>query len=117
MIHCKESVRFRVLTPELLRLLLVADRVFAQQGVDCIVTAGTDSHPPDDPHFNGYAADLRTHHITNNDTKHVIVAQMQTELGADYYVFLEAEGTDNEHIHGQVAKGLWQQLKAKEMQP
>lgn len=114
MITCKESVRFRVMRNELLRLLLVADKVFAQHRLGCVVTSGTDSHDPDDPHYNGYAADFRTHHIAAADTKYAIVAEMQAELGPDYYVFLEAEGTDNEHCHAQLKKNLWRERMALE---
>jgi hypothetical protein len=114
MITCKESVRFRVIRRELLHLLQAADLVFNWHHLDCVVTSGTDSHPPDDPHFNGYAADFRTHHITDPGVKAAIVTQLQTEAGDDYYVFLEAPGTPNEHIHAQTRKGLWQQLMDKE---
>lgn len=114
MITCKESTRFRILQTELLRLLTIADQVFAAHHIECIVTSGTDAHGTGDPHFNGFAADFRTHHIALDDIKHAIVSEMQAVLGDDYYIFLEAASTPNEHIHGQTRKGLWQQLLAKE---
>lgn len=114
MITCKESVRFYVIRRELLHLLDIADKVFAWHHLDCIVTSGTDSHQPDDPHYNGYAIDLRTHHIADDGIKQAIVTQLQTEAGDDFYVFLEAPGTSNEHIHAQCRKGLWRERMALE---
>jgi hypothetical protein len=35
----------------------------------------------------------------------VFIMTLQARLGPKFYVFLEAEGTDNEHGHCQVKKG------------
>jgi hypothetical protein len=113
MILTKDSVRFRLIRSETLRLMQIADEAYKKHGFQLTITCGTDGHPPDDPHFNGYAIDMRTHGIPEA-SKAAILQYMVEEAGPDYYIFLESPGTDNEHFHGQLRKGLWQERMQQE---
>ena len=109
MIHCKESVHFRILRHEMWNLFSAFEAIFAQYGYECVITCGTDGHTPDDPHYNGFAIDLRSKHLPAG-LSHTILLDMREAAGTDYYIFIEAEGTDNEHYHCQIRKDLWRSL-------
>lgn len=120
MIICKDSVRFRVIRDETIHSMQVITGIFKRLGYQFEITCGTNGHPPTDPHFNGYAIDIHSKHLPNakegkpepNDES--IMRDIREALGPDYYIFLEDEGTDNEHYHCQVRKDLWPTLMEKE---
>ena len=75
-------------------------------GHDVTITSACDgAHSgPDDPHHRGEAYDVRTHDVPD---KNALLAEIEKRLNPTYFfVFIEGEGTDNEHIHGQVRKGV-----------
>ena len=68
------------LTPDVAgaRLLGSIERVVRTWPTDMVVTCGSDSHPPTDPHTHGRAFDLRTHGLTDDQKKTLL-----TEVLAD----------------------------------
>jgi hypothetical protein len=85
-------------------------QVFKKYGFPTIITCGTDGHPDDDPHPNGFAYDLRSKHIPRDETKQLILEELRQTLGPVYTVILESPGVDNEHYHWQVKIGLWRTM-------
>lgn len=75
-------------------------------GHDVTLTSACDgAHSgPDDPHHEGKAYDVRTHDVPDKD---LLLSEIGRRLDpAFFFVFLEDKGTANEHIHGQVRKGI-----------
>jgi hypothetical protein len=109
MINIKPGVQFTVLRSEMWGILSAVELMFKQYGSPCTITCGTDSHGPDDPHTHGFALDFRTH-----DVEPARVMNLKNEimglLGSRYFVLLENQGQDTEHIHIQIRKDLWPQL-------
>jgi len=104
-IRVKPGVQFTTIAPG--GFVLLDAILWAAQdiGHDVTITSGTDGmhSGPDDPHHRGEAYDVRTKDVPDKD---LLLAQIQRRLdAAHFYVFIEAEGTENEHIHGQVKKG------------
>ena len=94
----------RSLAPGGIALLSALDLTAKEIGHDLTVTSALDgAHSgPDDPHPHGNALDVSTHDLPS--PKHALETLI-VQLGPLFYAFLEDEGTDNEHIHCQVAKG------------
>jgi hypothetical protein len=108
MLTTKPSVRFAVITPALLYMLGVIERVsrtldgLPDEGL--VITSGSDSqHMTGSKHYTGEALDLRSK--TLGARKPVVIATLRIELGPQFTVLLEGEGTPNEHLHIQVKKG------------
>lgn len=95
---------------EILAILPGLDAIFASYGKDCVITCGTEGHLPKDPHSEGFAIDIRTKHVPDEDHKFDILNGIKGFCGPLYYVELEALGQPNEHIHIQVKKSLWPTL-------
>jgi len=87
--------------PELVFAAAIVESVFLEWGVppnECVVTSGTDSeHKASSRHYIGMALDFGTARLT--DTIHVVLEVLREQLGDDFSVLLEDEGTPNEHIH------------------
>jgi hypothetical protein len=73
---------------------------------DLTITSGTDGchSGTTDPHHSAEAYDVRTHDLTA-EQKALALKTIQDEAGPLFFAFLEAAGTDNEHIHAQRKKG------------
>ena len=85
--------------PELVIGLVIAESVYADHGAELTVAALTNgTHHPGSLHYQGAAADLRTHDIAPEVVQHIL-ASLRTALGDDFDVVLEDAGTPNEHIH------------------
>jgi len=94
MLLLKPGVRIAGLRPEILFAIIAAERVCAEMGVDCVVTACVDgAHMSGSLHYCGLAVDLRSRHFRPGDADKAI-ARIKQCLGADYDVVLE-----NDHIH------------------
>lgn len=76
------------------------------------ITSGSDgAHSgPADPHKTGEAYDIRTKDLTPQG-KAKLLDFLKVTLGPRFYAFLEAPGTQNEHIHCQRAKGTTYSIK------
>ena len=75
-------------------------------GHDLTITSGSDGcHSGElDPHHRAEAYDVRTHGLTA-EQKELALKTIQDASGPRFFAFIEDAGTDNEHIHCQVAKG------------
>lgn len=105
-INIKPGVTFEPYAPGGMRILEVLKQIVHTYPFDVTITSGTDGvhSGPDDPHKHGDAFDIRTKDLTDLQ-KNMLLAGLVKNLGSRFYVFLEAPGTDNEHIHGQTRKG------------
>ena len=94
MLMLKFGVRVAGLRPEILLAVVAAERVCAEMGVVCVVTACVDGvHQAGSLHYCGLAVDLRSRDFRPGDLDKAI-ARIKQCLGADYDVVLE-----NDHIH------------------
>jgi len=94
MLLLKPGVRVAGLRSEILLAVVAAERVCAEMGVDCVVTACVDGvHQAGSLHYCGLAVDLRSRDFRPGDLDKAI-ARIRQCLGADYDVVLE-----NEHVH------------------
>ncbi len=105
-LRVKPGVEFTVIAPGGFMILEAINQAARVIGHDVTITSGTDgTHSgPTDPHKRGEAYDVRTN---DQPDKYALLAEIQRRLAPElFYVFLEDEGTPNEHIHGQVRKGV-----------
>jgi hypothetical protein len=105
-VRVKDGVHFTIIAPAGFRILESISCVARKVGIDLTITSACDGmhSGPEDPHHRGEAYDIRTHDL--GDSKTVVLNALQALLPtASFYVFLEAPGTANEHIHAQVRKG------------
>jgi len=94
MLLLKPGVRVAGMRPEILFAIIAAERVCAEMGVDCVVTACVDGvHQAGSLHYCGLAVDLRSRNFRPGDADKAI-ARIKQCLGADYDVVLE-----NDHLH------------------
>jgi hypothetical protein len=94
MLLLKPGVRVAGLRPEILIAVVAAERVCAEMGVDCVITACVDGvHQAGSLHYCGLAVDLRSRDFRPGDLDKAI-ARIRQCLGADYDVVLE-----NDHLH------------------
>ena len=107
-VKVKEGVT-AILSPAGIRLLGVLDTVARLLGRDITITSGSDGEHsgPDDPHHKGNAYDIRTHDDFDKQQLVVTIENKLAEISPGrYYVFIEDEGSTNEHIHAQLRHGL-----------
>jgi hypothetical protein len=105
----KPGVRFAVITPALLHMLGVLERLshmlpgLPAEGL--VITAGSDgTHMAGSKHYTGEAIDLRTKTLTHV-AKAALIDRLRAELGPQFTVLLEDEDRPNEHLHCQVRRG------------
>lgn len=105
-VYFKIGVLFSQIAPGGFRILSAIDQTAALLDLDLVITSGCDgAHSgPNDPHHRGEAYDVRSHEF-EQDTKDKVLASFIRILGPEFYAFLEAPATDNEHFHVQVRKG------------
>lgn len=104
-VRVKEGVQFAVIAPGGFVILAAIQMAAIALSRDLIITSGTDGEHsgPDDPHHRGEAYDVRTNDVPDRNAE-----LMAIKLGlppANFFAFIEDEGTENEHIHAQVRKG------------
>jgi hypothetical protein len=107
-VRVKDGVQFTIIRPAGFRILSAIDQEAANLDYDLTITSACDGphSGPGDPHHTGEAYDIRTHDFPNGPLKKQVLDGIMQKLGWDcFYGFLEAEGTDNEHIHCQRKKG------------
>ena len=124
-VQVKPGVRFSVIAPAGFRLLSAIEQASRKIGVTLTITSAVDgAHSgPDDPHHRGEAYDLRCHDLPEA-VKHTVLATILAACSDDqigpphpvpgiqgglasskFFGFIEAAGTDNEHIHVQLRQG------------
>lgn len=125
-LRLKPSARFDRLEPGGFRILGALDRVVRTLPYDLMVTCGSDSHGPMDPHTLGKACDVRTHGLTG-DQKRFVLRAVMLDLRLDdaddpevlplagipdnfatrsFFGQLEHPGDATEHLHFQVRKSV-----------
>ncbi|HZV07171.1 MAG TPA: hypothetical protein VE999_18965 [Gemmataceae bacterium] len=103
MLLLKPGVRVAGLRPEILIAIIAAERVCADMGVDCVITACVDGvHQAGSLHYCGLAVDLRSRDFRPGNADKAI-ARLKQCLGTDYDVVLE---TDHIHIEFQQKQPL-----------
>ena len=96
MLEIKEGVTLLGLCPQLLVALIVLERLYAESGHACVITAGNDgNHSSTSEHYAGRAVDIRTRVLTSEESQR-IASRAQAALGRDFAVLLE---TDHIHVH------------------
>ena len=87
-------------TNELMFGLIIANDVYAAHGVNMTITSLNDGrHSRKSKHGRGDAGDLRTHDLPENISPRDVAGEIAENVGPQYDVILEGEGTSNEHIH------------------
>ena len=106
-INLKPGVEFTVIAPAGFLILEALKRASETLGFDLTITSACDGvhSGPADPHHTGEAYDIRTHDFLPIVKQNVLDTIMSELDGKCFFGFLEAPGTDNEHIHVQRAKG------------
>ena len=103
-VRIKEGVQFTKIAPGgfvILAAFYHAAQVIAH---DITITSACDgAHSGvDDPHHRGEAYDARSKDLPD---KHLALQAMKDFAGERFFFWIEDEGRDNEHVHGQVKKG------------
>ena len=101
MINVKDSVRFKRITIEMLKLETVIEETWKPiTGKDATMTSGNDSsHMAGSKHFEDQARDFRTKDLSEpqKDSIYQVLKNKLSPLGYD--VVFEARGKVNEHLH------------------
>lgn len=101
MITCKKGVIWIWMRREILTLLLKAEEIFAELGLDCVVTSAADGkHKAGSLHYSGDAVDIRSKSLPKNK-KQLVLQKLQAACGSDYDIILEYLGEDQEHFHAE----------------
>jgi hypothetical protein len=94
MLSFKAGVKLQGIQPEILLAIYVANEVYSQYGVECVLTSCLDgTHSKHSLHYKGYAVDVRTRNAPQN-TRQTIADVIQHRLGDEYDVVHEST-----HIH------------------
>ena len=103
----KPGVEFGdLLAPAGARILDVAKKVADLLDFDVTITSARDGvhSGPNDPHHKGEAFDFRTNTLQPEQKAHLLTSLqngLYTSKPRRFYIFLEAAGLPNEHIHAQ----------------
>lgn len=107
-VRVKDGVRFDRIAPAGFKILSVIQNATFIFDVDMVITSGTDSHPPNDPHTEGAAYDIRTSNIPDK-TVLDIVKYLRANLGPAFFVQYESKlinpNATAPHIHVQRKAG------------
>lgn len=104
----RTGVRVQEFTPALLHILVRTER-FVDTLVEVdevVITSINDSrHGAGSRHYTNEALDIRTHNWPSRESVRWFRRALEEQLGLQFRVLLEDEGTKNEHLHVQVRKG------------
>lgn len=90
-----DSISFANLQPQILFALTVANDVYDQFGIDCVVTSANDGiHSTTSLHYSGAAVDLRIRNFDSRDDAQEAAFIISDALNQHYDVLLESD-----HIH------------------
>jgi len=108
-VRVKPGVEFSIIAPGGFRILSALEQACRKLDYgDFTITSGTEGEHsgPTDPHKRGEAYDLRSKDFSEA-LRPVILNAILAILGTEnFFGFMEAPGTDNEHFHFQVRKGM-----------
>ncbi len=94
MLQIKPGAKVNGLRPEILLAVIVADGIYEQYSVKCVITEGTGGkHREASLHYVGNAVDLRTKSLPSHLIEPV-AQQIRVALGEQYDVVVEKD-----HIH------------------
>lgn len=117
----KAGCQTQIIAPSGIRILGALERTAQVLGHDLVITCGSDSHGPDDPHTKGQAFDVRSHDLTPAQKVTLLNAMMQALCGnapdvvqpkdggfvtQHFFGWLEHAGEDTEHFHFQQRNGV-----------
>lgn len=106
-----DECRLGIVNEATLYMLAALRKLAAPLGFEAVfITAGTNGQHsgPEDPHYKGNALDIRTHNFPTRVARFDFAEALGTELGRQFFAFVEDPDSANEHIHVQVAKGkVW----------
>ncbi len=117
----KAGCQTQIIAPSGVRIIGALERCAQVVGHDLVITCGSDSHGPDDPHSKGQAFDVRSHDLTPAQKTSLLSAMMQSLCGnapdvvqpkdggfvtQHFFGWLEHAGADNEHFHFQQRNGV-----------
>lgn len=117
----KAGCETHTIAPSGVRILGALERCAQVLQHDLVITCGSDSHPPSDPHSKGQAFDVRSHDLTPDQKDKLLSAMMQalSEGPQDvvtpkdggfvtqhFFGWLEHKGEPAEHFHWQQRNGV-----------
>lgn len=106
----KPGVIMAGLSPVMRPVLIHADRIMKSHGVDLVITSALDgAHSPGSFHYYGFALDIRSKHLSQQDKLQVLIYLIE-EL-PDYQVCLECKGLPSEHFHIESEKGFYRHVQ------
>jgi hypothetical protein len=110
------SVKLKRITPGLALMFYVVELYHREGNKDIqpknlVITSINDGkHLPNSRHYKDEAFDMRSKNFSSNKKKMLYKEAIQNQLNVDgdnkFTVLLENIGTENEHFHFQVKKGL-----------
>jgi hypothetical protein len=94
MLRLKPGVDLRLLEPQIVVALMVAQSIYTQYDAECVITSGRDGkHSDRSLHYLGRAVDLRTRMFTASAIT-ALANELRDCLGPQYDVVVESD-----HIH------------------
>lgn len=104
-VRVKPGVEFTTIAPAGFRILAAIQAAVLELGYDLTITSACDGEHsgPDDPHHTGEAYDIRSHDCPDKDVAFATI--MRPLPWQEFWGFLEAIGTPNEHFHIQRKRG------------
>lgn len=120
-IRLKPGCQTSILAPSGIRILGALERCAQVLGRDLVLTCGSDSHGPDDPHTKGHAFDVRSHDLPPAQKQQLLSAMMQAlsegpqdvispkdggYVTGHFFGWLEHAGEITEHFHFQQRNGV-----------
>lgn len=115
-IRFKAGCQTSVLAPAGVRILGALERCAQVLQRELVITCGSDSHGPDDPHSKGEAFDVRSHDLTPAQKQLLLSAMLQAlsegpqdvisqkdggYVTGHFFGWLEHAGEITEHFHFQ----------------
>ena len=92
----KEGVKANGLRPEILLAIIIADKIWSDNGQNLVITSITDgTHSANSRHYIGMAVDFRTRYF-DESTKKAVFDELKSDLGPEYKVVWHST-----HIHVQ----------------
>ena len=106
--HVKDGCLFSPCRAELVDGIISAATVFCERGLDFVVTSGSDGvHPAggvNDPHYLGYAFDIRTRHL-DSQVIYPLAESLREAMSPAWRVIIESNHIHCQHQDFQLHKG------------
>lgn len=97
-LQLKPGVHLAKLSPQMALAATIVHSIYARNNAICTITSANDStHMVGSLHYTGNALDFRTKNYVASKT--MLIEAIKEALGPEFDVTLEAENTDNEHLH------------------